>query len=58
VVEGTAELPNVTSLRLLMTVPAFAEEYASMLESMKLDLQTFAADYSQPIRVTPTRFLA
>ncbi len=63
VVEGTAELLNETSLSL---VPAFAEKYDALLQSIHeaglvnqyRDLQALAADYSQPIRVTPTRFLA
>ncbi len=57
VVEGTAELLNETSLSLLRAYPAIAEKYDFLLKSMNLDLQALAADYSQPIRVTPTRFL-
>ena len=58
VVEGTAELLNEPSLSLLSAYPAIAEKYDFLLTSMKVDLQALAADYSQPIRVTPSRFLA
>jgi hypothetical protein len=58
VVEGTAELLNEPSLSLLRAYPAIAEKYDFLLKSTNLDLQALAADYSQPIRVTPTRFLA
>lgn len=58
VVEGTAELLNEVSLSLLRASPAFAEKYDFLLKSMNLDFQALAADYSQPIRVTPARFLA
>jgi PPOX class probable F420-dependent enzyme len=65
VVEGTAELLNETSLSLLKAYPAFAEKYEVLLQSIHeaglvnkdRDWQALAADYSQPIRVTPTRFL-
>ncbi len=65
VVEGTAELLNETSLSLLMAnYPAFAEKYNALLQSIyeaglankDRDLQALATDYSQPIRVTPTKF--
>lgn len=57
VVEGTAELLEESSLGLSRAYPAFAEKYDVLLKSMNLDMQALAADYSQPIRVTPTRFL-
>jgi PPOX class probable F420-dependent enzyme len=65
VVEGTAELLNEPSLSLLKTYPAIAEKYEDLLQSMReagfvnqdLDIQALAADYSQPIRITPTRLL-
>ena len=65
VVEGTAELLNETSLSLSKAYPAFAEKYAALLQSIleaglenqDLDWQALVADYSQPIRVTPTRFV-
>jgi hypothetical protein len=65
VVEGTAELLNDTSLNLLGAHPAIAEKYDAWLQmaheaglvNKDRDLQAIFADYSQPIRVTPTRFL-
>jgi PPOX class probable F420-dependent enzyme len=57
VVEGTAALLNESSLSLLSAFPAIAEKYAFLLKSMNQDMQSLAAEYSQPIRVTPTRFL-
>jgi PPOX class probable F420-dependent enzyme len=65
VVEGTAELLNETSLSLSKAYPAFAEKYEALLqsiheaglESQEVDWQYLVASYSQPIRVTPTRFL-
>lgn len=58
VVEGTAELLSETSLSLVSAYPAIAEKYDVLLKQMNLDLQALAAEYSQPIRVTPSRFLA
>ena len=65
VVEGTAELLNEPSLSLLKTYPAIAEKYEDLLQlaheegviSKDRDIQAIVADYSQPIRITPTRFL-
>jgi PPOX class probable F420-dependent enzyme len=55
VVEGTAELLNVTTLSIAL--PAFAEKYDVLVKSMEIDLPALMAEYSQPIRVTPTKFL-
>ena len=55
VVEGTAELLNESSWSMLRADPSIAEKYDTLLKSMNTDLQALAADYSQPIRVTPTR---
>lgn len=56
IVEGTAELLNDASLS--MNLPAFAQKYDAMIKSMGTDPQSLAADYSQPIRITPTRFIS
>ena len=65
VVEGTAELLNETSLSMLRAnYPAISEKYDALLQSIHeaglvnkdRDLQALAADYSQPIRVTPTKY--
>jgi PPOX class probable F420-dependent enzyme len=53
IVEGTAELlndPNINS-----KLPAYAEKYGTLLQDMGLTPESMAADYSQAIRVTPTK---
>jgi len=65
VVEGTAELLNETSLSIVWAYPAFAEKFDGWLQlaheaglvNKDRDAQAMFADYSQVIRVTPTRFL-
>ena len=65
VVEGTAELLNETSLNILRAYPGGTEKFAAWLHiaheagfiNKDRDMQAMLADYSQPIRVTPTRFL-
>jgi PPOX class probable F420-dependent enzyme len=57
VVEGTAELLHEPSVSLLGATPAIAEKYDFLLKSMNADHEALAAVFSQPIRVTPTRFL-
>jgi PPOX class probable F420-dependent enzyme len=54
-VEGEAELLSEQSRD--MTVPAFGEKYASLIKTMGADLERMAEDYSQPIRIKPTKFL-
>ncbi len=54
IVEGTAELvddPNLST-----ELPAYAEKYGALLKSMGWTPASMAADYSQGIRVTPTKF--
>ena len=55
-VEGEAELLSEPSRNLL--VPAFGEKYASMIQTMGADPERMVEDYSQPIRITPTKFLS
>lgn len=65
VAEGTAELLNETTLSIVRAYPAIAEKFDAWLQiaheggfiSKDRDMQAMLADYSQPIRVTPTRFL-
>jgi PPOX class probable F420-dependent enzyme len=65
VVEGTAELLNETTLSILRAYPAIGEKYDAWVQlgheagwlDKDRDLQAVLADYTQPIRVTPTRFL-
>jgi PPOX class probable F420-dependent enzyme len=54
-VEGTATiLANPTAE---VIPPAMFEKYAELMERAALDRQTFVGTYSQPVRITPTRFL-
>lgn len=55
-VEGEAELLNEQSKN--MAVPAFSAKYASMIKAMGEDLNRMAEEYSQPIRIKPTKFLS
>jgi PPOX class probable F420-dependent enzyme len=65
VVEGTAELLNETSLSILRAYPGGTEKFDAWLQiaheagfiNKDRNMQAMLADYSQPIRVTPTRFL-
>jgi PPOX class probable F420-dependent enzyme len=53
VVEGTAELlsdPDVS-----VVLPAYVDKYGALIQSMGWTPQTMAADFSQGIRVTPTK---
>src|SRR5216684_2454913 len=56
VIEGKAELIDNTEVN--STLPAYAEKYTPMLNEMGLSPESMAADYSQAIRVTPTKFMA
>jgi PPOX class probable F420-dependent enzyme len=54
IVEGTAELiedPNMSVI-----IPAYVEKYGAIIKSMGWTPASMAADYSQGIRVTPTKF--
>lgn len=54
VVEGTAELLNDPDVS--ATLDAFKEKYKAQFQSMGSTPEAMAADYSQAIRVTPTKF--
>jgi PPOX class probable F420-dependent enzyme len=54
IVEGTAELiedPNMSVI-----IPAYVEKYGEIIQSMGWTPASMATDYSQGIRVTPTKF--
>ncbi len=53
--EGTAEVLSETSLEVMNAV--YAAKYQPQLDEYKWTLESMAKDYSQPIRITPTRFL-
>ncbi len=52
--EGKAELLNDPTVN--TTLPAFATKYASLLRDMGWTAEIMAEDYSQAIRITPTKF--
>lgn len=54
IVEGTAEL--LDDPHLSATLPAFVEKYRTLIQGMDWTPEAMAADYSQGIRVTPTKF--
>jgi PPOX class probable F420-dependent enzyme len=54
IVEGTAELLADPDMSVIL--PAYVEKYGSIIQSMGWTPESMAADYSQGIRVTPTRF--
>jgi PPOX class probable F420-dependent enzyme len=53
IVEGTAAL--LDDPQLSTTQPAYAEKYRALLQSMGWTPESMAADFSQGIRVTPTK---
>ena len=54
-VEGTAAvLPDPTAR---VVRPSMFEKYADLMTRAALDRDTFVTTYSQPVRITPTRFL-
>jgi PPOX class probable F420-dependent enzyme len=54
-VEGTADvLPQPTAE---VIQPAMFDKYAALMARVQLDRPTFVSTYSQPVRITPTRFL-
>ena len=55
VIEGKAELLKQGDVN--TTLPAYAEKYLPELKDMGWTPESMAADYSQPIRVTPTKFV-
>ena|SRR5947209_2085905 len=55
-VEGKAELLEGHN-EVSATFPAFVEKYGAMIKNMGWKPEDMAADYSQAIRITPTRFV-
>jgi PPOX class probable F420-dependent enzyme len=53
--DGTAELLDDPSLT-MATVSAFIAKYAGEIADMGMTAEALAAEYTQPIRITPTRF--
>ena len=55
-VEGEAVLLSESSRN--MTVPAYFEKYVAYMKNMGVDPKDLAEDYSQPIRIKPTKFIS
>ena len=55
IVEGVAELLPPGSVD--STLPAYVEKYAKQMEAINTSPEKMAAEYTQAVRVTPTRFL-
>ncbi len=55
VIEGKVEL--IDNAEVNTTLPAYAEKYTPLLNEMGWSPESMAADYSQAIRVTPTKFM-
>ena len=56
-VEGKAELLEGTNEVSATILPAFVEKYGAMIKGMGWKPEDMAADYSQAIRITPTKFV-
>lgn len=52
-VEGTAEL--IDDPQISVKLPAYVEKYGAQISSRGWTLEAMAADYSQAIRITPTK---
>lgn len=53
--EGKAELLSQPSAQVVP--PAYMEKYAERLKGLGMTPEQMAASYSQPIRITPTKFM-
>ena len=53
IVEGTAEL--IDDPQISVKLPAYVEKYGTLLQSRGWTPGSMAADYSQAIRITPTK---
>jgi PPOX class probable F420-dependent enzyme len=54
-VEGTASVMASPTAEVIH--PTMFEKYAHLMARAALDTETFVSTYSQPVRITPTRFL-
>ena len=54
VVEGTAELLNDPDVK--VSLPAYTEKYGTLIQRNRWTPESMSADYSQAIRITPTKF--
>jgi PPOX class probable F420-dependent enzyme len=56
IVEGEAELLSEPSRNIMG--PAHFEKYASLIKAWRVDPERMVEDFSQPIRIKPTKFLS
>ena len=56
IIEGKAELPGKSEQT--MDDPIYVAKYAKLIENMQSNPEELAAEYSEVIRVTPTRFIS
>jgi PPOX class probable F420-dependent enzyme len=56
IIEGTAELLAQPTSELML--PEFGEKYAHLWDRINSSPAKMKAEYNQPIRVTPTKFIA
>jgi hypothetical protein len=54
IVEGIAEL--IDDPQISVEMPAYVEKYGALVQSRGWTPESMAAEYSQAIRVTPTKF--
>jgi len=54
IVEGTAEL--IDDPQISVEMPVYVEKYGTLIQSIGWTPESMASDYSQAIRVTPTKF--
>ncbi len=54
IVEGTAEL--IDDPQISVKMPAYVEKYGALIQNRGWTPESMASDYSQAIRVTPTKF--
>ncbi|MBO0789663.1 MAG: hypothetical protein J2P36_01765, partial [Ktedonobacteraceae bacterium] len=56
IIKGTAEL--IDDPQISVKLPAYLEKYGALIQSRGWTPESMAADYSQAIRVTPTKIIA
>jgi PPOX class probable F420-dependent enzyme len=56
-IEGTAELLSEKAIELMNTNAAYTQKYLPQMQRMGQTPEAMAEDYSQPIRITPTKLL-
>jgi len=55
-IEGKAALLDDPTLK--TTMPTYAEKYDALMKSMGWTAEWMATRYTEPVRITPTRFIS